>query len=210
MRVMAYIDGFNLYYGIRATPYKWLNIAQFCQNRVTHPLIATKYFTAIVDARPHDPDQPVRQQIFLRALATLPNFEIIYGRFIAKIDQRPLSVPPNTIVSVLNSEEKGSDVNIASHLLNDAHLNRFDLALLVSNDSDLATPVRMVTQELGKPVWVISPYNHLTRHLRRDDATGTLIATQGLITKESHLKVCQFPNPMTDATGTFYKPGTWK
>lgn len=207
---MAYVDGFNLYYGIRSTPYKWLDIARFCQNRVPNDtLVATKYFTALVDSRPHDPDQPVRQQIFLRALATLPNFEIILGRFIAKIDQRPLSVPPHSIVSVLNSEEKGSDVNIASHLLNDAHYNRFDMALLVSNDSDLATPVRMVAQELGKPVWIISPFTHVTRHLLNDDTTGAPIATLGLITLQKHLKKCRLPNPITDATGTFYKPSTW-
>jgi hypothetical protein len=69
-----YIDGFNLYYGaLRKTPYRWLNLEALCQLLLRKNTIAQiKYFTALVSARLSDPDQPVRQQLYLRALGTLP------------------------------------------------------------------------------------------------------------------------------------------
>ena len=54
-------------------------------------------------------------------------------------------------------EEKGSDVNLAAYLLNDAWEGRFDAAAVISNDTDLVTPTRMVTAERGKPVFIVCP-----------------------------------------------------
>jgi hypothetical protein len=57
------------------------------------------------------------------------------------------------VVEVLKTEEKGSDVNIAAHLVNDAHKGRFEAAVLITNDSDLLTPMQIVRRELKeKPV----------------------------------------------------------
>ena len=76
-----YVDAFNLYYrALKGTPYKWLDIRKLCEYLLPrHQIDVVKYFTARVSARPGDPDQPTRQQAFLRALATLPSFEIFYG-----------------------------------------------------------------------------------------------------------------------------------
>jgi hypothetical protein len=70
----VYIDGFNFYYGaLRNTPYRWLNPEALCQLLLPKNTISQiKYFTALVSARPNDLDQPLRQQLYLRALATLP------------------------------------------------------------------------------------------------------------------------------------------
>jgi len=78
MKTYVYIDGFNLYYGaVRGTPYRWLDIRKLCQLLLPKHQIATvKYFTARVSGRPGDPDKSTRQQTFLRALATLPDFDI--------------------------------------------------------------------------------------------------------------------------------------
>ncbi len=54
-------------------------------------------------------------------------------------------------------EEKGSDVNLAVHLLNDAWNGLFDAAAVISNDTDLVTPIRMVTAQRGKPVFIVCP-----------------------------------------------------
>lgn len=84
MRTFVYIDGFNLYYGaVRKTPYKWLNVARLCKLLLAkHDIQRIKYFTARVSSRVSDPDIATRQQTYLRALSTLPDFEIIYGHFL--------------------------------------------------------------------------------------------------------------------------------
>lgn len=135
----VYVDGFNLYYGaVKDSPYRWLNIRRLCELLLPHHTIQTiKYFTARVSARKDDPDKPTRQQIFLRALRTLPDFEIIYGRFLSHDVMMPLADPPvkgSRFVKVIRTEEKGSDVNIATHLIHDAYQQKFKYAVLVTND----------------------------------------------------------------------------
>src|SRR5258706_5665075 len=164
MNTTVYVDGFNFYYGaLKGTAYKWLNLNKLCRlllprNNVTK----IKYFTAIVSARPRDLDKPTRQLTYLRALQTLPNLEIILGSFLTHnvsmlIASGPASPP--RFVTVVRTEEKASDVNIAAHMINDGYKNEYDVAVLISNDSDLAEPVRLVRLDLKKPVGVINPHN---------------------------------------------------
>ena len=72
---------------------------------------------------------------------------------------RKPSVPlPDALVTEFHTmEEKGSDVNLAAHLLNDAWEDQFEAAAVISNDTDLVTPIRMVTQERSKTVYIVSP-----------------------------------------------------
>ena len=79
VKTYVYIDGFNLYYGaIKGTSYKWLDLLQMCRKLLPKNEIGKiKYYTAIVSARPNDREQPVRQQTYLRALATIPDLEIV-------------------------------------------------------------------------------------------------------------------------------------
>jgi hypothetical protein len=83
LRVIAYVDGYNLYYGLRAKRWKkyyWLNIQKLVRQflRPHQKLVYTKYFTTIIKY-PNDKRQ--RQQVFLEALNTLPDFQIYYGHF---------------------------------------------------------------------------------------------------------------------------------
>jgi len=80
-RTHVYIDGFNLYYGaVRDTTLNWLDVRKLCELLLPdHQIDRIKYFTARVSARRDDPDKPTRQQIYLRALRTLPDLDIIYG-----------------------------------------------------------------------------------------------------------------------------------
>ena len=205
MKTNVYIDGFNLYYGsLRGTHYKWLNLLKMCELLFPNDQInKIKYFTARVSARPNDLDQPIRQQTFFRALETIPNIEIIEGRFLTK----PVTMPvansnPQQYVQVIKTEEKGSDVNLAVHMLHDGFKKDYELAVMVTNDSDLLEPMRIVKDELGLKVGLVNPQKFPSFHL----------AQQASFIKKLRagvLAASQFPNSLTDANGTFHKPASW-
>ena len=88
VRTRVYVDGYNLFYAcLKGSPYKWLNVHDLVRNQLTRNRIdKLHYFTAQVSARPHDPDQPQRQQTYLRALATVPEVEVHFGHFLTHED----------------------------------------------------------------------------------------------------------------------------
>jgi len=68
-----------------------------------------------------------------------------FGHFLSHEIYMPLVMlpgQPQKYAKVIKTEEKGSDVNLATHLLHDAHMGRFDVAVVVSNDSDLLEPIK--------------------------------------------------------------------
>jgi len=141
--VIAYIDGYNLYFGLREKGWKrfyWLNLQRLAELflKPNQILIETKYFTTIVK-RPDDKRR--RQQVFLEALQTLPILSIFYGHFLS--DSITCRRCGHTYTT---HHEKMTDVNISVELMKDAFQDRFDLALLISADSDLVSPVRTVQQ----------------------------------------------------------------
>ncbi len=140
----VYVDGFNLYYGcVKGTPNKWLNIAELCRLSLPshYQIHRIRYFTALVKPRPSDPNQDVRQRTFIRALQTLPNCSVHYGEFLQSEVRMHLAKPvakgPATAL-VVKTEEKGSDVNLATYLLVDAYEHDFEVAVVITDDSDLA------------------------------------------------------------------------
>ncbi|MGB6688744.1 MAG: NYN domain-containing protein [Terracidiphilus sp.] len=203
----VYIDGFNLYYGaLRNTPYRWLNPEALCRLLLPkNPVGKIKYFTALVSARPNDPDQPMRQQLFLRALGTLPSVSVHLGHFLTHTVTMALAVPPGQpqqYARVIRTEEKGSDVNLATHLLHDAHMGRFDVAVVVSNDSDLLEPIKIVRNELHKRVGILNPHPRASRAiLPHVDFIKQI--------RSGVLRAAQFPASLTDVHGTFTKPASW-
>ncbi|MFZ3278321.1 MAG: NYN domain-containing protein [Candidatus Sulfotelmatobacter sp.] len=203
--VNVYVDGFNLYYGaVKGSPYKWLDLGALCHRMLPNDTIQSiEYFTAIVSARPYDLDLPVRQQIYLRALKTVGNLKIVSGHFLTHSCRMVLtgSNPPQK-VWVDKTEEKGSDVNIASHLLRDGYKGAFEVAVLVTNDSDLLEPVRILRRELNLSVGILNPHQHHSVGLKGE-------ATFMKRIRQSDVAACQFPNPITDAVGQFHKPSTW-
>lgn len=140
-RVIAYVDGFNLYYGLRAKHWKWfywLNVQALARHllKPQQALVATKYFTTVVK---QPDDKRRRQAAFLEALQTLPNFTIYYGQFLSDT-----VTCRNCDHNYTAYHEKMTDVNIAVELMADAYQDAFDVALLVSADSDLTGPVQTV------------------------------------------------------------------
>jgi hypothetical protein len=163
MRANIYVDAFNLYYGcLRGTPYKWLNLEALATALVPKDEVRRiRYFTALVSARPDDPQQAQRKQTYLRALATVPKVSLHLGHYLSHPVRMPLAHPlpggPAT-VEVVKTEEKGSDVNLATYLLLDAFQNDCEVALVITNDSDLKEPIALAQSVLGISVGVANPH----------------------------------------------------
>ena len=145
--------------------------------------------------------------VYLRALATLPGFDVYYGTFRSGVKRRPLAqaVPglPNYVL-VRDSEEKGSDVNLATRLLVDGFNGEYEQAVVVSNDADFAGAMRYVRDDLGLRVALVNPDRKNTSP--RDLANA---ATYVKRLWKSHLRRCQFPDVLTDEVGMITKPAGW-
>jgi uncharacterized LabA/DUF88 family protein len=201
-RVIAYVDGYNLYYGLRDKGWRWfywLNI----QTMVSHllkphqTLVATKYFTTIVK-RPDD--RRKRQAVFLEALHTLNNIHIYYGHFLADtVTCRRCGHTYDT------HHEKMTDVNISVELMSDAFLNQFDAALLVSADSDLVGPIQAV-HRLFKTKRVVAafPPGRSSSALQRA-ADGHLFIGPDVLSKSV------FPDELVKPNGYILRrPAPWR
>jgi hypothetical protein len=215
-RTFIYVDGFNLFYRVKGTKHRWLNPLALAQQLLAaHNNVAkVRYFTARVSGK-DDPDRPRRQHVYLNALATVAEVEVHFGRFLAKTMTRPLVKPPrpgackqcgasgNRFVEVHSYEEKGSDVNLATHLLHDAWCGRFDVAAVISNDTDLCEPIKIVSTELKKPVGVLCPAASCAKDLKQ-------VARFVKHISDKDLMASQFPSPLLDANGApINKPASW-
>ena len=138
-RVSVYIDGFNLYFGIRDgfPQAKWLDVYALSKSLLKphQILIDVKYFTARIR---NNPKKVKRQNIYLEALNT-SEVQIIYGQYYSK--KESCNRCSN---SWIKNEEKMTDVNIAVHILTDAIENKYDKAIIISGDSDLVPPIKAI------------------------------------------------------------------
>jgi uncharacterized LabA/DUF88 family protein len=199
-RVIAYIDGFNLYFGLRDKGWKrflWLNIQQM-SGRLLKPdqvLVSTKYFTSRIGS---PPDKADRQNLFLEAIGTLPGVEIFYGNY--QVNPRVCSRCRK--IDHIRSE-KMTDVNIATEMLTDAFLDKFDTAILISADGDLKTPVVRIAQTAGKRVIVVFPPE-------RKSYTLQSVATATMFMGRAVLANSQFPEKVIKADGfVLERPKNW-
>lgn len=207
MATVVYIDGFNLYYGaVKGTTHKWLDLEALCRRLLPKDrIVEIRYFTALISARPDNPKQSARQQTYLRALETLPLVTIHLGHYLSHRTRMPLAEPPATgakTVEVVKTEEKGSDVNLATYLLLDAFQGRCDTAVVISNDSDLAEPIRVAEQELGIRVGIVNPHPAKRR-------SRVLRSTFFKQLRTPTLAACQLPPVLLGAQGKIRKPKDW-
>ena len=211
-RTIAYIDGFNLYFGLRESGYRryyWLNVKRLMENLLLadQELVMTKYFTARISASASPGCMALaenlrakreRQSDFLEALATLPDFAIFYGHYLHK---------PTTCRKCghcwADHEEKMTDVNIATELLRDAFEDRFDTAILLSADSDLVPPIRVIRELFpGKRVVVVFPPARFSHHLR-------MVAHAHVPLGRAVLAKSQFPDQLTKPDGHVLRRPLW-
>jgi hypothetical protein len=171
-RTIVYIDGFNLYYrALKGTAHKWLDIAAMSAACLPtgYQIQRINYYTAHISGR-LDPTAPARQQTYLSALESLPNVAIFYGNFLVAKKWsglvQPLAFRPAftlpagaapKVAYVWKTEEKGSDVNLGVHLVRDGFKGVFDVGVVLTNDTDLVEPLRIVTQEIGLPITLLTP-----------------------------------------------------
>ncbi|MBA2448009.1 MAG: NYN domain-containing protein [Chloroflexi bacterium] len=211
LRASVYVDGFNLYYGLKhyerqGRLYKWLDLAALCRAELPNDAIQRiRYCTALIQPRLMNPQQDLRQQTYLRALRTIPNLSIDYGHFLQSHVWMPLRHPPvggNPLVEVVKTEEKGSDVNLATRLLCDGFAGDYDIAVIISNDSDLCMPIEVVRKQLKRQVGVLNPTQRFSSALRR-------VTTFYKKIRETSLAASQFPPMLRDAQGTISTPAGW-
>lgn len=211
---IVYVDGFNLYrQKLEHHPdAKWLDLVRLSELLLpTHEIVGVRYFTA--DIRPMlgtDPRGPIRQQTYIRALQTDPRVTIYRGTF--RVDKRMMVSLPVTIgadgtperVRVRKTEEKGSDVNLASYMVFDACRSAADVHVLVSNDSDYATALSLLVNEVGATWGLFSPVV---------SPNTVLLREKPLFVKQLHRRVllaAQFPDEMHSETeGLLTRPPTW-
>jgi uncharacterized LabA/DUF88 family protein len=166
-------------------------------------LLQIRYFTAHLRPRPNDPEQPYRQLAYLRALQTIPHHSTHYGHFLSQKVKMPSADDPNKKVMVIKTEEKWSDVNLATQLLFDGFNDRYDLAVIVANDSDYLEPVKVVRRDLKKKVGIINPRTTRPSRVLKNEADFFKSV------RPSALKRSQFPKELQDAEGRIRKPDQW-
>ncbi|NLL20880.1 MAG: NYN domain-containing protein [Firmicutes bacterium] len=172
-RLIAYIDGFNLYFGMKDKGwrrYYWLNLQKLRKNllKSNQKLITTKYFTARIT---DPPDKQKRQSAYIEALSLLNDFEIFLGKY--QLNKWECA-SCHSLFDIPN--EKMTDVNIAVELLTDAFQDNFDVALVISADSDLVAPIKK-TKELFPSKRIIiafPPKRHSVTLAKAADASFTI------------------------------------
>jgi len=130
---------------------------------------------------------------------------IHYGHYLSHVTRMPLAHPRlgrARTVEVVKTEEKGSDVNLATYLLLDGFKRDCDVAVVISNDSDLKLPIEVAQHELGLRVGVVNPHPPA----RRSRALQPTFFKQ---VRSSALAACQFPPVLADARGEIRKPTRW-
>jgi uncharacterized LabA/DUF88 family protein len=212
MRTYIYIDGFNFYYGaVKDTPYKWLDFKLLFQHLLNpaHEIQSIKYFTAIVTGK-IDPDAPVRQKTYLRAIQKyIPEISIHYGVFLSHNKCMPLAYPIEKkcfgrkikFANIIKTEEKGSDVRLAVHVLNDAWLDLYDCAVIVSNDSDLSESLKIVKTHHRKEIGLLTPWKYSPS---RDLIVHADFKKR---IRKGALSASQLPNPIPGTS--IHKPLSW-
>jgi len=204
LRTYIYIDGFNFYYrAIKGTPYKWLDLKKLFSSLLgsQNEILKIKYFTTMVSGK-YDPGKPNRQINYLRALEHhIPEISIYYGMFLSHPVKMPLADSKDfKLVTVMKTEEKGSDVNLAVHLLNDSWLNAYDCAVILSNDSDLSEAIRMVKEQHNRIIGIATPVENPSAELIKYANFKKRI-------RKNILQASQLPNPIPGTK--IFKPETW-
>jgi hypothetical protein len=209
MRTYAYIDGFNLYFGLRGicnnrSPWRWLDLEKWLRSQIPrdYEIERIRYFTAHI--KPGDGSKARRQKRYLRALRTTPVVVTQLGSYETHRDELPLCDEPKTKVCVIRHEEKRSDVNLACRMILDAFVANppIEAAVVVSNDSDLLFPIKTLRKK-GIPVGVLNPHPEKPSGEMQDNASFYRLV------EASKVLGAQFPLEMEDDAGVFPIPDRW-
>jgi len=199
-RVIVYVDGFNLYFGMLEAGLdycKWLDIQLLIKNLLlsNQELHEIKYFTSRVS---NNPDKQKRQTTYIEALEST-DIRIFYGHY-----QRD-AVECNRCGNIWPKyNEKMTDVNIATQIIIDAYQDNFDMAMLISGDSDLVPPIKAVHENFNqKRVFVAFPP-------KRHNNSVSLVAKGSMTIGRKKLVDSQFATSVKKKNGYILsKPADW-
>ena len=215
LKTIVYIDGFNFYYRkLKNSDKKWLNVKAMIEKLLPDDeIVGINYYTARISGR-IDADAPRRQQIYFNALKSIENLSIHYGSFSVNESRMFLVQPldfkhhlknPNQKIkfaNVLKTEEKGSDVNLGCHLVRDGFQGKYEKAVIITNDTDLAEPMRVVKSELNLFIELLSPVDKPARTLSSICDKVTLIDDQSIADS-------QFEDVIVVGEKNVIKPESW-
>lgn len=221
MKTSVYVDGFNFYYGCfkhqrrHCVPAdKWLNW-RFLANHLAgddNQVHKVHYFTAHVHRSERDPEQNLRQRLYFRALESTPSLELHFGKHIpvtrlgrlaTTLGIETSDMSPNRLVEISTFEEKGSDVNLAVQLLDDAWFGEVERAIVVSNDTDLISAIRSARRHIR--IDVVSPQGTMAKQLAKAASYSC-----SWMLDLSLLPRCRLANPVIARDGSeLYPPHSW-
>lgn len=200
-RIIAYIDGFNLYFGIREAGFhncRWLNVRKLVNSllKPNQVLIDIKYFTSRVN---NNPEKQKRQSTYIEALES-SDIKIIYGNY-----QDSSTECTKCGHSWRTAKEKMTDVNISTSIIIDAYKDAYDMAILISGDSDLTSPIREVHNLFkNKRVFIVFPP-------KRHNNSMALVAKGSSVIGRKKLLDAQFHEEEISKTGYKLKiPQKWR
>ena len=216
---VVYIDGFNLYHGMRDMGWKkyyWLDLNKLSNEILPQgfSLTKTKYFTAPTDSS-KDPGGERRQSTYLEALGTLNDLQIYFGKFKSKkvTCKKYHGNLKSSVVTCSNCtglwwtyEEKMTDVCIATEVLCDAFNGLFDAAFIVSGDSDLVPPIEAIKKHFpDKKITVaFPPARNRSMELKHTAHAYFTI-------RESALRKSMLPESISLPSGvTLTRPVSWQ
>ncbi|MEA1986399.1 MAG: NYN domain-containing protein [Candidatus Marinimicrobia bacterium] len=201
IRVVAYVDGFNLYFGMRAAnfdKYKWLNIKLLIKNLLhsNQELKEIKYFTSRIS---NNPDKEKRQTTYIEALESI-GIKIYYGHY-----QKSIIECRKCGNKWVKFNEKMTDVNIATQMLKDAYNDKYNMAMLISGDSDLIPPIKVIHNNFtNKRVFVVFPP-------KRHNNSVSIVAKGSMTIGRKKLADSQFDKKIQKKDGFILnKPKEWK
>jgi uncharacterized LabA/DUF88 family protein len=199
-RVIVYVDGFNLYFGLLEAGFnncKWLNINKLAANllQINQELIEIKYFTSRVS---NNPDKQKRQTTYIEALESV-GIKMFYGHY--QSDKTECRQCGNIWPTF---HEKMTDVNIATQIMIDAFQDRYDMAMLISGDSDLVPPIRTIHELFNnKRVFVAFPP-------KRHNSSVAIVAKGSMIIGRKKLVDSLFESEVVKKNGFILrKPKEW-
>ena len=178
MKTVVYVDGFNLYYNcfkgkrnLQRRHLRWLDLRKLAEQILKNDeIVEINYYTAMVSSRASDSRRPLRQQAYPQSLSAYAGVRVHHGQF-RKTKRTGRLVRPGDGVEVEQTveimQEKGSDVCLTTHMLLDGFQDRYELAVVLSNDSDYAEPIRVIADVLNKSVGVISPDVNVSKQLAK-------------------------------------------
>lgn len=211
----VYVDGYNVYYRSlrgRGPRHKWLDLQGLVERKFKGYQVARVVYCT---ARVSDQQTAARQDRYIRALAST-GVEVVEGQFKMREKKGFLIDPPPSYPNqkgiIRSPEEKRSDVNLATHLLVDAYEKRFDEAVVMSMDTDLALPISHVVNKLNLPVHLFVMASHLDGGVERKASVAYDLRQAGVRIKRydaNDIKASQLPHVLTVGQAQIAKPPHW-